>query len=253
MVAAAFIPARMASSRFPGKPLALLDGRPLIQHVCAGASKVSVFSHVYVATDDQRIFDAVAGFGGTPVMTGTHHQSGSDRIIEALGLVDPSGRFDIVVNIQGDEPLIRPAHVQKCVEALAATKDADWATLVHPLGSDAEFSNPNMVKVVRDSRGFALYFSRAPIPFDRDGCGGAPRLGHCGLYAYRPAALKRFASLAHGVLESVEKLEQLRALEHGMRILCVEVDSAAQGVDTPADLERVGRMLAAQPELSNIT
>ena len=186
-------------------------------------------------------------------MTSPHHASGSDRIIEALDKVDPAGRFDIIVNLQGDEPLINPAHVQKCIEALDATANADWATLVHPLSSDAEFANPNMVKVVRDIHGFALYFSRAPVPFDRDGTGTAPRMGHCGVYAYRTAALRRFARLSHGVLESAEKLEQLRALEHGMRILCVEVDAAVQGVDTPADLDRVARMLATQPALLNIT
>jgi len=253
MTVAAFIPARMGSTRFPGKPLALLAGQPIIQHVHAAARAAPALQQIYVCTDDPRIARAVAAFGGTALMTRADHASGTDRIVEALGAADPAGLIDIVVNIQGDEPLIRPGHIQRCVEQFAATPGADWATLVYPLVSEKDWANPNVVKVVRDVHGFALYFSRAPVPYNRDGSASVPRAGHIGLYAYRTEALRRFASLPPTPLEATERLEQLRALEHGMKILCVEVGKAEQGIDTPEDLAHAERILAAHPEYSNIT
>jgi 3-deoxy-manno-octulosonate cytidylyltransferase (CMP-KDO synthetase) len=248
----ALIPARMASVRFPGKPLALLAGRPVIQHVYHAVQAVRGIAQVYVATDDDRIAGTVRAFGGQAVMTRADHPSGTDRILEALRTVDPANAVRFVVNVQGDEPLIRPAYVERCLAALRASADGDWATLIYPLASDHDARNPNLVKVVCDTAGGALYFSRAAIPFERDGRGAARRYGHMGLYVYRSDALRRFAALAPTPLEQTEKLEQLRALEAGMSILCVEVPRALPGIDTPADLAQAEALLTADPSLSNL-
>jgi len=248
----ALIPARMESVRFPGKPLALLAGRPIIQHVYCAVRAVRGIARVYVATDDARIADAVHAFGGQAVMTRAGHPSGTDRILEALHTVDPAHAARFVVNVQGDEPLIRPAYVERCLAALRASADGDWATLIYPLPPAHDAQNPNVVKVVCDTAGGALYFSRAAIPFDRDGAGAARRHGHIGLYVYRTDALRRFAALPPTPLEQTEKLEQLRALEAGMSIVCVEVPRAFPGIDTPADLAQAEALLAADPSLSNI-
>ncbi len=244
------IPARFASTRFPGKALALLAGFPLIRHVYAAARACKTISDVWVATDDERIADTVRAFGGNAVMTRPDHSSGTDRIVEALDNMEAND-CEFVVNIQGDEPLILPEAIDRCIAAIAATPDADWATLIYPLGRADDIADPSLVKVVRDGKGFALYFSRAPIPFDRDGAGSAPAYGHTGLYVYRTEALRRFAVTSPTPLEQTEKLEQLRALESGMKILCVEAADASPGVDTPADLERVEKLLKEQPELMN--
>ena len=232
------IPARYASTRFPGKPLKLLRGLPVIAHVCAAASKVRNLSQVYVATDDERIADAVRNCGHTPIMTRSDHPCGTDRIVEALGKLAVSP--DIVVNIQGDEPLIDPLAVEKAIGALE-NSDADWSTLVYPV-SEEEAKNPNKVKVVLAADDHALYFSRAPIPYPRDGV-QARYFAHIGLYCYRREALLRFAKAEPTPLEQTEKLEQLRALENGMKIVCVKVAGAAPGIDTPEDLARTEEIL----------
>ena len=235
------IPARYASTRFPGKPLKLLRGLPVIAHVCAAAAKVRNLSHVYVATDDERIAEAVRSCGHTPIMTRSDHCCGTDRIVEALGKLDAAP--DIVVNIQGDEPLIDPMAVEKAIDALE-NSDADWSTLVYPVSRE-EAQNPNKVKVVLDQKGRALYFSRAPIPYPRDDF-KASYFAHIGLYCYKREALFNFAKMPASPLESSEKLEQLRALENGMKIVCVKVDGAAPGIDTPEDLAATEEILKAR-------
>jgi 3-deoxy-manno-octulosonate cytidylyltransferase (CMP-KDO synthetase) len=242
----------MASQRFPGKPLAMLAGRPVIQHVYSAVRAVRGIAQVYVATDATRIADTVRAFGGQAVMTRADHPSGTDRILEALGTIDPANAVRFIVNVQGDEPLIRPLYVERCLAALRATPDADWATLIYPLTGEHDAANPNLVKVVCDQAGGALYFSRAAIPFERDARGAARRYGHIGLYVYRADALRRFAALPPSPLEQTEKLEQLRALEAGMSILCVEVPRAFPGIDTPEDLAQAEALLAADPTLANI-
>jgi 3-deoxy-manno-octulosonate cytidylyltransferase (CMP-KDO synthetase) len=238
---AVLIPARHASTRFPGKPLADLAGKPMVVHVCERARE-SGADAVCVATDDERIAQAVRAHGFEARMTRAEHPSGTDRIAEAaaaLGLADAA----IVVNVQGDEPLVPPALIARVAAALAADAGASVATACHPIHDAAEFANPNVVKVVLDAKGRALYFSRAGIPYPRDG--GAPAgYRHVGLYAYRMAFLRRYAGLAPAPPERAEQLEQLRVLWHGERIAVVIEESAIPpGVDTPADLEAVLKRL----------
>lgn len=238
---AVLIPARHASTRFPGKPLADLAGKPMVVRVCERARE-SGADPVCVATDDKRIAEAVRSHGFEARMTRAEHPSGTDRIAEAaaaLGLADEA----IVVNVQGDEPLVPPALIARVAAALAADAGASVATACHPIHDAAEFANPNVVKVVLDAKGRALYFSRAGIPYPRDG--GAPAgYRHVGLYAYRMAFLRRYAGLAPAPPERAEQLEQLRVLWHGERIAVVIEESAIPpGVDTPADLEAVLKRL----------
>ncbi len=242
------IPARMASTRFPGKPLEIIAGYPIIQHVYSAAKSCSTLSDVWIATDDNKIAEAVRKFNGKVVMTSSEHNSGTDRIVEAVDKI--AGCNEIVVNIQGDEPLVRPSDIDKCVAKIIEEKNADWATLIYKL--DTASNDPNTVKVVCDSNGFALYFSRAQIPFDRDGENSIQRFAHIGLYVYKINALKRFASLKPTPLELTEKLEQLRALESGMKIICVKTEKAFPGIDTPEDLVRVNEIIKKNPELINI-
>ncbi|HAU39139.1 MAG TPA: 3-deoxy-manno-octulosonate cytidylyltransferase [Phycisphaerales bacterium] len=226
------IPARYASTRLPGKPLLAETGRPLIAHVVEAVRAARGIDRVVVATDDKRIAGAVRAFGGEAVMTSTHCRTGTDRLAEAaatLGLADD----DIVLNIQGDEPEIPPACVESLARLLRET-DAPMATLATPLPA-AEAANPNKVKVVLDARGMALYFSRARIPHDRDGAGFDGYLLHLGAYAYRVAFLKQYAVLPQTPAEQAEKLEQLRALEHGRRIAVAVVEYDGAGIDTPED------------------
>lgn len=213
----------------------------MIAHVCKAASKVANLDSFHVATDDERIAEAVRAHGYSAIMTRTDHKCGTDRIVEALGKLDKN--YDIVVNIQGDEPLIDPLAVEKAVAALKESS-ADWSTLCYPISSE-EALDPNKVKVVMDNFGRALYFSRAPIPYARDGF-PADYFGHIGLYCYKREALLKFASLPQTPLESSEKLEQLRALENGMSIICVKVAGAAPGIDTPEDLARTEEILAGR-------
>ena len=234
------IPARYASSRFPGKPLADLGGRPMVVRVCERAA-ASGAVEVHVATDDERIAAAVRAAGYSALRTRSEHPSGTDRIAEAarqLALAEDS----IVVNLQGDEPLMAPALIREVAAALERDRDAPMATACHPLHEASERTNPNVVKVVLDARGRALYFSRAQIPHPREP--GGRWFRHAGLYAYRVGFLLSFASLGPSPLEKVEALEQLRALWHGYRIAVVVSEAQiAPGVDTPEDLEAVRRMI----------
>lgn len=251
------IPARFAAQRLPGKPLRELAGRPLVEHVWRRATEAGA-REVVVATDDQRIADAVRGFGGEHELTAPELPSGTDRCA-AVAVRRGWDEDDVVVNLQGDEPLMPPRVLRQVAELLAADPAAGIATLCAPLGSLAEFLDPNVVKVVAREDGGALYFSRAPIPWDRDaGSGGAaPALGaqhshrgacrHLGIYAYRVGALLELTALPPCELERIEKLEQLRALHAGMRIRVeTACEPVGQGVDTPEDLARVAALLAAR-------
>lgn len=237
-MAVGIIPARYGSTRFPGKPLARIAGYPVIIHVLRAAQQAKTLENVYVATDDERIFNAVKESSGNAVMTGTNHKTGSDRIVEALQKI-PAPEDDVVVNIQGDEPLIEPDVIDSCVSALHTNREASWATPIYPLKDSDQYASPQRVKVVCDENGFALYFSRAQIPFNRDADEDCNYFGHIGLYAYRLNALKKFAETAPTPLEKAEKLEQLRALEIGLRIKCIQTPHAWPGIDTPEDLAYV--------------
>jgi len=239
------IPARYGSSRLPGKMLALVGGKPLIQLAYEGAREARTLGRVLVATDDGRIADAVRGFGGEAVMTSLSHRSGSDRIAEAAAGIDCA----IVVNIQGDEPMIRGGTIDAAVRALAEDPTLDVATVATPLAGAEAAADPNVVKVVRSIAGDALYFSRARIPFTRDAVEGEGHyLKHIGLYAYRKPFLMAFTAWPQTELEKREKLEQLRMLERGVRVRVVEVPHDSIAVDTPADLERVRRVMGKAAE-----
>ena len=236
------IPARLASSRLPNKPLADIAGLPMVVHVARRAAASGAL-RVVVAADDSRIAEACAAAGVHAVLTRTDHLSGSDRLAEACTLLGLDGE-DIVVNVQGDEPLIDPALVLAVARLLPQRDDCVMATAAHPLADDAEFTNPHVVKVVLDAAARALYFSRAPLPWWRDGGGAPPRhprpLRHLGLYAYRAGFLRAFPALPPAPVEQAEALEQLRVLWHGHRIAVhVAEHGPGPGVDTPADLERV--------------
>ncbi|MEM8573753.1 MAG: 3-deoxy-manno-octulosonate cytidylyltransferase [Pseudomonadota bacterium] len=235
------IPARRAATRLPDKPLAEIAGETMIVHVWRRAVEAEC-GPVLVATDSQAVQDAVASAGGDSVLTRTDHASGSDRISEALQTADPQRQYDVVVNLQGDLPTLEPKLIHKCIEALESG-DADIGTIAAEIVRDEERTNPNVVKVVGSplSRGGilnALYFTRATAPY-----GEGPLYHHIGLYAYRRAALERFVGLRPSPLEMREKLEQLRALEAGMRIHVGLVDTVPLGVDTPADLTRAREIL----------
>ncbi|MCZ6481504.1 MAG: 3-deoxy-manno-octulosonate cytidylyltransferase [Candidatus Methylomirabilales bacterium] len=239
MRAVGVIPARYASSRFPGKPLADLRGRPLVQHVYERARRSKTLARVVVATDDLRIRDAVVAFGGEVQLTGLHHPSGTDRVAE----VAASLSCEIVVNIQGDEPLIEPPMIDEAVSPFFVESDLIMGTVCRRLEKEEEWQSPHVVKVVRDRRGFALYFSRTPIPYARVQ-GRHSYYKHIGLYVYRREFLLTLASLAPTPLEETEQLEQLRALEYGYPIRVVETKYDSIGVDTPEDLERIARIEA---------
>ena len=232
------IPARYASTRFPGKPLADLAGKPMVVHVCERAA-ASGAAGVHVATDDERIAAAVRAHGHRALMTRADHASGTDRLAEAaqhLGLADG----DVVVNVQGDEPLIAPALIAQVAGSLG---EASVSTACHAIHDEASLGNPNVVKVVLDARGYALYFSRAQIPYPREPGGRWYR--HAGIYGYRAGFLKEYARLPACPLEKTEALEQLRVLWHGHRIaVAVSEAEIPPGVDTPRDLEAVRKMLA---------
>jgi 3-deoxy-manno-octulosonate cytidylyltransferase (CMP-KDO synthetase) len=233
------IPARFHSTRFPGKPLADLDGRPMIEHVYRRAAASRVASRVIVATDDLRIATAVADFGGEVRLTRADHLTGTDRLAEVATTL----ACDIVVNVQGDEPLLDPRAIEEAVAPLAEGSVL-MTTLCRRIDRAADLTNPNVVKVVMDRAGYALYFSRAAIPYASDPRGGWPPLyRHVGLYAYRRSTLLVLAALEPTPLERAESLEQLRALEHGIRIRAVETSYDSFGVDTPDDLEQVRRLL----------
>ena len=240
VAAIAVIPARFQSSRLPGKALADIGGRPMIEHVYRRASAARSIRSVIVVTDDERIHRAVIGFGGDSRMTSPSHQSGTDRIAEIV----PSLACDVIVNVQGDEPLIEPAMIDEAVAPFAHDRGLMMSTLRRRIDDEAERQNPNVTKVVVDRDEFALYFSRAPIPHVREGSPAAPAWRHVGLYAYRRDCLMRLAALPPTALERSEALEQLRALEHGIRIKTLETQFDSIGVDTPEDLARVRSMVA---------
>ncbi|NDP49447.1 MAG: 3-deoxy-manno-octulosonate cytidylyltransferase [Sulfuriferula multivorans] len=245
------IPARFASSRLPGKPLADIGGRPMVLRVLERALQSGADS-VVVATDDIRVQRVVEAAGYQALMTSPDHQSGTERLVEvaeSLGWSDDT----LVVNVQGDEPLIEPELIREAARQLVLHSDAVMATLAHPIHDHADFINPNIVKVVADEAGYAVYFSRAPIPWPRDAFAAQAAmphelgaLRHIGLYAYRAGFLRTYFGLAASPLERYEMLEQLRVLWHGHRIsLGITPTEPAPGVDTPEDLERVRRLFAA--------
>ncbi|HZH91523.1 MAG TPA: 3-deoxy-manno-octulosonate cytidylyltransferase [Pyrinomonadaceae bacterium] len=256
--AIAVIPARFNSTRLPGKPLLDICGRPMIVRVCERAHAAANISRVLVATDDERIAQAVSAAGYEALMTRADHPSGSDRLAEATAALGED--FDIVVNVQGDEPLISPRAIERAVAALREDTEAACATTCETVGSADDVLSSDVVKVVSDGRGRALYFSRSAIPYPRE---AARKFGslvaaleaepallgvfrkHTGLYAYRRAFLLEYARWPQSALERAESLEQLRMLEHGARIRVVETDETSIGVDTPEDLERVRALFAA--------
>lgn len=238
----AFIPARYQSSRFPGKPLALIAGRPMIRHTYERALACPELSDVYVATDDDRIAACVRQFGGKALMTAPTHASGTDRIAEAalkVGLRDE----DLVVNIQGDQPSFPPAVISDLVRPMMEDRTIPMSTLRCRIMRREEIENPNHVKVVTDREGFAIYFSRCPIPYCRDGIPEGVHFKHLGVYCFRMEFLIRFTSLPQGTLESLEKLEQLRALEHGYRIKVPETRFDSVEVDVPGDIKAIEALL----------
>ncbi len=239
----AIIPARYASTRFPGKPLAVLGGKTVIQRVYEQVS--SVLSEVYVATDDERIYQCVESFGGRAVMTRTDHKSGTDRIQEAVEKIGTDA--DVIINVQGDEPFIQPSQVETLMHLFDAS-ETQIGTLGKPFESLEAVENPNSPKIVTDVRGFALYFSRSIIPFIRgveraDWFGQYPFLKHLGIYAYRRNVLAEVTQLPQSSLEKAESLEQLRWLQNGYRIRVGLTDVETIGIDTPEDLQRAEQFL----------
>jgi len=247
---AVLIPARLASSRLPNKPLADIAGLPMIVHVARRAA-LSGATRVVVAADDARIVQACEQHGVQAVLTRSDHATGSDRLAEACELLGIHGD-DVVVNVQGDEPLIDPTLIDACATLLMQQPECVMSTAAHPIDDAADFGNPNVVKVVLDARQRALYFSRAPIPWWRDGPapatpapGAAQPLRHIGLYGYRAGFLQAFPLLSASPLETIESLEQLRVLWHGHRIAVhITPHAPGAGVDTPQDLERVRQLLS---------
>jgi 3-deoxy-manno-octulosonate cytidylyltransferase (CMP-KDO synthetase) len=238
--AVAIIPARYQSTRLPGKALADIAGRPMIEHVYRRASAAASVSRVIVATDDRRILDAVHRFGGEAVMTSASHQSGTDRLAEVAASLD----CDVIVNVQGDEPLLVPETIDAAVEPFTTDPSLEMSTLRRRIADPAELQDPNVTKVVVDRDGFAMYFSRSAIPFTRAGQPPVAAWAHIGLYVYRRACLLRVAALPQTAMERAEALEQLRALEHGIRIRAIDSTHETIGVDTREDLERVRAWLA---------
>lgn len=260
MSAIVIIPSRYQSTRFPGKPLSLLLGKPMIQHVYERSKAARLIREVFVATDSKAIYDAVRGFGGKAVMTAEGHTSGTDRIAEAAEIISKEGHAaDIIVNVQGDEPMIMPQMIDEVVSLMEDGR-AGMGTLVKRIEDAAEIDDPNVVKAVFNGEGFAFYFSRSPIPYHRDLFGTEGRkpgsieskdsltsglfmFKHIGIYAYRKDVLTRFAKLPPSRLEETEKLEQLRALENGIAIKVGETIYETIGVDTPMDLKKVEKCL----------
>jgi len=242
----AIIPARYESNRFRGKPLALIAGKPMIQHVVERAGKVEMLSRVVVATDDQRIADCVESFGGEYVMTRKDHVSGSDRLAEAAELVNIS-EHDVVVNIQGDQPLFPAEVVEQVARPLLEDPALPMSTLIYKIVRKEEIADPNHVKTVFDRNNNALYFSRSPIPFQRnpEEAVAPTYYKHLGFYAYRKGFLLTFVALPEGEWERFEKLEQLRALEYGYKIRVTLTEHDSIEVDTPEDLLRVEEYLRA--------
>ncbi|RUO25951.1 3-deoxy-manno-octulosonate cytidylyltransferase [Aliidiomarina minuta] len=252
------IPARYESTRLPGKPLADIAGKPMVQHVYERA-QASGAAEVVVATDDQRVFDIVSGFGGQVMMTSKEHRSGTERLAEVIQLMALADD-EVVVNVQGDEPQIPPQIIRQVAENLASQRQAPMATLAVPLQSVEEAFNPHAVKVVLDGSGYALYFSRAPVPWDREHFTdkdslqelSAGYLRHIGIYAYRAEFIHRYADWNASPLEQLESLEQLRVLWHGERIHVAQaIADPPAGIDTVEDLERVRQSMSQSPVTSH--
>jgi len=241
----AVIPARYGSTRLPGKPLISIGGKTMIERVWERTRQAKLVSKVIVATDDERIASAVRSFGGEVALTRADHRSGTERVAEVAAA---HAEAEILVNVQGDMPLIDPAAIDAAIEALREDESVNMATLAVPISNAAEIMDPNVVKTVVDFDGNALYFSRAPIPWvrDRGGPVHAKHLKHLGLYVFRREALLEFATFPQGDLERIEQLEQLRWLENGNRIRVAEIEQESVEVDTPEDVKRVEKMLASR-------
>lgn len=237
---AIIIPARYGSSRLEGKPLIKVEGKPIIQWVYEKAMQAKLADMIIVATDDERIFDAVKAFGGNVEMTSTEHKCGSDRIKE---VVMRHPEISYIVNLQGDEPLIKPESIDEVIKNINEIDCADISTLIRKITSE-EAENPNLVKCVIDNFGFAMYFSRSKIPFERNQ-GKADFYGHLGIYGYKREALIKMTELPQSVCEQAESLEQLRALQNGMRIKTSIVDFVPVGIDTAEDLEKFKNIISA--------
>jgi 3-deoxy-manno-octulosonate cytidylyltransferase (CMP-KDO synthetase) len=235
------IPARFASSRFPGKVLAQIASKSMLQRVYERASLARYLTATIIATDDERIYDAARSFGARVVMTRADHVSGTDRVAEAAS----AENAELVVNIQGDEPLIEPAAIDAAILPLAHDPAIVMGTLKKAIEDPREVTDPNVVKVVTDRNGDAIYFSRCPIPFERGPARPGTHFKHIGLYVYRRDFLLGYSALPVGPLEQAERLEQLRAIENGYRIRVVETEFESLGVDTPEDLERVCKLFEA--------
>jgi len=232
------IPARYSSTRLPGKPLAMIAGRPMIQHVYERAIRAQRPKLVLVATDNSLVYDAVEGFGGRAILTSPDHPTGTDRLAE---VAEKLPYMDLIINVQGDEPLIPPAIIDQLARVFDDNQDLQMATLMTEM-DESEYNNPNAVKVVTDLQGYALYFSRSLLPFPRNDT-GMPVYKHIGIYAYRRDFLLKFSKLSPTPLEESESLEQLRALEHGYKIKVLTTDFKSIGVDTIEDLEKVNLLL----------
>ena len=250
MKATAIIPARYGSTRFPGKPLALINGLTMIQHVCQRVANATMVDRVIVATDDERIAAVVDAFGGEVMLTRADHPTGTDRLAEVAEKIES----ELIVNVQGDEPLIDPRMVDQVISPLAKNRQIRMGTLACLIDQVDDFYNPNVVKVVRKQSGMALYFSRAPIPCPRDLNAEQlvallPQLGllrHIGLYVYRRELLLEYPSWPKMPLEKLENLEQLRALERGVDLYVAETEFSCHGVDTPDDLKRVSQLMSVE-------
>ena len=227
------IPARYASTRLEGKPLLKARNKTIIQWVYEKAIQSKLASDVIVATDDKRIFDEVVSFGGKACMTSAEHKCGSDRLVEVLNKYE---NIKIAVNVQGDEPMIEPGSIDKAIEVLINDNNADMSTLIRKIEEEAEIKNPNVVKVVKDNRNYAMYFSRSPLPYERNK-NQASTYAHIGLYVYKRDALLNMSKLPQSDLEKAESLEQLRALQNGMKIKTALVDYKPVGIDTKEDFE----------------
>jgi 3-deoxy-manno-octulosonate cytidylyltransferase (CMP-KDO synthetase) len=235
------IPARMASTRLPNKPILKIAGKPMIQWVYEHASAAKLIDEVIVATPDREIFDCVQSFGGRAAMTSNEHRSGTDRLAEAARRLES----DLIVNIQGDEPLLDPTAVDLLAQSMIESPDASMGSMMCPIIDGSETADPSVVKVVVDRDNYALYFSRSEIPYPRNP-DGARAFKHIGIYAYRRHFLLAYAAMDPTPLETTESLEQLRALENGHRIKMVETDFSPTSVDTPEDLERVREILSME-------
>ncbi|MUG68370.1 3-deoxy-manno-octulosonate cytidylyltransferase [Paenibacillus campinasensis] len=239
MKVVAVIPARYGSTRFPGKPLATIQGKTMIEHVYTKVLAARKIDEVWVATDDQRIVDEVSSFGGKCILTSANHQTGTDRIAECA----ESLAADIIINVQGDEPLIKGSMIDRLVEAFEDHNDLKMATFKSKIKDQSTVNDPNIVKVITNQAGFAIYFSRYAIPFNRDGREDLTYFKHLGIYGFKSSFLKEYVSLEQSPLELFESLEQLRALENGIQIKVIDTEETLISVDTPEDLKLVEEYL----------